>query len=102
MTTGRFGRFELDPKRGELRKDGEIIPLPPQPFKVLLSLAMRSGETVTRGEIRQESGAATRSSTSIRRSISASARFARRWTMTPARPDTSRRCRAGDIDFFRL
>jgi DNA-binding winged helix-turn-helix (wHTH) protein len=54
MTTVRFGCFELDPKRGELRKDGEVIRLPPQPFKVLLSLAMRSGETVTRGEIRQE------------------------------------------------
>lgn len=50
----RFGRFELDPKRGELRKDGEVIKLPPQPFKVLLSLAMRSGQTVTRDEIRQE------------------------------------------------
>jgi len=54
MTTVRFGRFELDPKRGELRKDGEIIRLPPQPFKVLLSLATRSGEAVTRDEIRQE------------------------------------------------
>jgi DNA-binding winged helix-turn-helix (wHTH) protein len=54
MTTVRFGCFELDPKRGELRKDGEVIRLPPQPFKVLLSLAMRSGEAVTRGEIRQE------------------------------------------------
>jgi DNA-binding winged helix-turn-helix (wHTH) protein len=54
MTTVRFGRFELDAKREELRKDGEIIKLPPQPFKVLLSLAMRSGEMVTRGEIRQE------------------------------------------------
>ena len=52
MTTVRFGRFELDPKKGQLRKDGEVIPLPPQPFKVLLSLAMRSGEAVTRGEIR--------------------------------------------------
>ena len=54
MTTVRFGRFELDPKSGELRKDEEIIPLPPQPFKVLLSLALRSGEAVTRSEIRQE------------------------------------------------
>ena len=54
MTTVRFGRFELDPKSGELRKDGEIVRLPPQPFKVLLSLAMRSGEAVTRDEIRQE------------------------------------------------
>jgi DNA-binding winged helix-turn-helix (wHTH) protein len=54
MTIVRFGRFELDPKRGELRKDGDIIKLPPQPFKVLLSLARRSGEAVMRSEIRQE------------------------------------------------
>ena len=54
MTTVRFGCFELDPRSGELRKDGEIIRLAPQPFKVLLSLAMRSGEAVMRGEIRQE------------------------------------------------
>jgi DNA-binding winged helix-turn-helix (wHTH) protein len=54
MSTLRFGRFELDPKRGELRKDEQVIRLPPQPFKVLLSLAMRSGEAVTRDEIRQE------------------------------------------------
>jgi DNA-binding winged helix-turn-helix (wHTH) protein len=53
MSTLRFGRFELDPKRGELRKDEQGIRLPPQPFKVLLSLAMRGGEAVTRDEIRQ-------------------------------------------------
>ena len=54
MSTVRFGRFELDPKKGELRKDGEIIPLPPQPFKVLLSLATRTGDVVTRDEIRRD------------------------------------------------
>src|SRR5262245_58433765 len=54
MTIVRFGGFELDPKRGELRKQGEIVKLPPQPLKVLLSLAMRCGESVTRDEIRRQ------------------------------------------------
>ena len=54
MTTLWFMRFELDSKSGELRKDGEIIRLPPQPFRVLLSLARRSGEAVTRDEIRRD------------------------------------------------
>jgi DNA-binding winged helix-turn-helix (wHTH) protein len=54
MQTVRFGSFELDSKNGELRKDGEIVRLAPQPFKVLLSLARRSGEVVSRAEIRQE------------------------------------------------
>lgn len=50
----RFGPFDLDPKAAELRKDGEIVRLPPQPFKVLMSLASRSGDVVTRDEIRQQ------------------------------------------------
>jgi DNA-binding winged helix-turn-helix (wHTH) protein len=50
----RFGSFELDPKCGELRKHGEHVHLPPQPFKVLLLLARRSGDVVTRNEIREQ------------------------------------------------
>ncbi|HXH24519.1 MAG TPA: winged helix-turn-helix domain-containing protein [Vicinamibacterales bacterium] len=50
----RFGPFELDPRSGELRKDGELVHLPPQPFKVLLLLARRSGDVVTRHEIREQ------------------------------------------------
>jgi DNA-binding winged helix-turn-helix (wHTH) protein/TolB-like protein/tetratricopeptide (TPR) repeat protein len=50
----RFGAFELDPKSGELRKDGDPVKLPPQPFKVLTLLARRSGEVVTRNEIREQ------------------------------------------------
>jgi DNA-binding winged helix-turn-helix (wHTH) protein/TolB-like protein len=50
----RFGAFELDPKSGELRKDGDPVKLPPQPFKVLTLLARRSGEAVTRNEIREQ------------------------------------------------
>src|SRR5262245_8408793 len=52
-TVVRFGPFDLDSKSGELRKDGEVVKLQPQPLKVLALLVGRSGEVVTRDEIRQ-------------------------------------------------
>ena len=50
----RFGPFELDPRTGELRRGGEVVPLAPQPFRLLLALAERPGELVTREELRQK------------------------------------------------
>src|ERR1700736_4561186 len=50
----RFGAFELDLRSGELRKDGAIVRLTPQPFKVLTLLARRSGEVVSRDEIQHQ------------------------------------------------
>jgi DNA-binding winged helix-turn-helix (wHTH) protein/tetratricopeptide (TPR) repeat protein len=50
----RFGAVDLDLASGELRKEGEIVKLPPQPFKVLAMLARRSGEVVSRDEIRRQ------------------------------------------------
>ncbi|HEX3577328.1 MAG TPA: winged helix-turn-helix domain-containing protein [Thermoanaerobaculia bacterium] len=47
----RFGPFELDPDAEELRRSGVIVRLPPQPFRILLLLAGRAGETVSRDEI---------------------------------------------------
>ena len=49
-----FGVFELDLRTGELRKSGALVKLPPQPFKVLTILAGRSGEIVSREELRQQ------------------------------------------------
>src|SRR5436190_16692070 len=49
----RFDAFELDAVSGELRKHGDRIKLPPQPFRVLELLARRSGEILTRDEIRE-------------------------------------------------
>jgi eukaryotic-like serine/threonine-protein kinase len=49
----RFDQFELDASTGELRRNGDRIKLPPQPFRVLELLVRRSGEVVTRGEIRE-------------------------------------------------
>jgi len=48
----RFDAFELDAAAGELRRNGDRIKLSPQPFKVLELLVRRSGEVVTRAEIR--------------------------------------------------
>jgi eukaryotic-like serine/threonine-protein kinase len=50
----RFDVFELDSGAGELRRNGDRIKLPPQPFKVLELLARRSGEVLTRTEIREK------------------------------------------------
>ena len=49
----RFGAFELHPGSGELRRHGDLVKLPPQPFKVLEVLVRRGGEVVTREEIRE-------------------------------------------------
>ena len=47
----RFDPFELDPQTSALRKDGRIVKLQDQPMKLLLLLASRPGELVTRVEI---------------------------------------------------
>lgn len=49
-----FGAFELDPSRGELRRSGIPVKLQAQPLKVLTLLVSHAGQTVTRGEIRQQ------------------------------------------------
>jgi TolB-like protein/DNA-binding winged helix-turn-helix (wHTH) protein/Tfp pilus assembly protein PilF len=48
-----FGPFELDPHTGELWKSGQPVKLPPQPTKLLIFLASRPGELVTRDEIKE-------------------------------------------------
>lgn len=50
----RFGPFELDPAREELRRAGLVLRMSPQPFHILLLLASRAGEVVTREEIQRE------------------------------------------------
>ena len=50
----RFGVFEMDLALGELRKNGILVKLPPQPFKVLALLATHRGQVVTREEIQQQ------------------------------------------------
>ena len=49
-----FGAFELDLAAGELRKNGVLIHLPPQPTKVLTLLVSRGGQLVTREDLKRE------------------------------------------------
>jgi DNA-binding winged helix-turn-helix (wHTH) protein/tetratricopeptide (TPR) repeat protein len=48
----RFGPFELDTDREELRRSGLVLRLPRQPSRLLLMFIRRAGEVVTREEIR--------------------------------------------------
>jgi eukaryotic-like serine/threonine-protein kinase len=50
----RFGVFEVDLRSRELRKQGVRLKLQDQPFQVLQRLLQRSGELVTRDELRSQ------------------------------------------------
>ena len=50
----RFGVFELNAETGELRKSGHTVRLRPQAAKVLLLLASRPGQLITRDELREK------------------------------------------------
>jgi len=49
-----FGTFELNATAEEFRKAGTIVKLPPQPLRLLILLATRSGQVVTREEIQEK------------------------------------------------
>jgi TolB-like protein/Tfp pilus assembly protein PilF len=49
----RFGRFELDVRARELRKDAVRLRLQDQPFEVLVMLLEQPGEVLTRDELRR-------------------------------------------------
>ena len=53
-TPVRFGDFELDLRTAELRRNGSLLKLQPQPAKVLVALVSRAGEVVTRQELAQQ------------------------------------------------
>lgn len=48
----RFGLFELDASAGELRREGSLVRLQPQPAQVLSYLVERAGHVVSRDELR--------------------------------------------------
>jgi len=50
----RFGVFEVDAASGELRKSGVRLRVQEQPFQVLLTMLERSGEVVSRDELRKQ------------------------------------------------
>lgn len=49
-----FADFRLDLWSGELRRDGVLVKLQPQPAKVLVLLASRAGKIITRAELAEE------------------------------------------------
>jgi Tol biopolymer transport system component/DNA-binding winged helix-turn-helix (wHTH) protein len=49
----RFGIFEVDARRSELRRGGTPVKLREQSFRILVLLLERAGEIVTREELRQ-------------------------------------------------
>lgn len=49
-----FGVFELDLETGELHKSGHKVPLRPQAAKVLILLATRASQLVTREELKEQ------------------------------------------------
>ena len=50
----RFGLFEVQVENCELRKQGVKIRLQEQPFRLLAILLERSGQVVTREELREK------------------------------------------------
>lgn len=50
--TWRFGVFEFDAASGELRRQGRLIKLEPQPARALTLLVSRAGDVVSRDELR--------------------------------------------------
>ncbi len=46
-----FGPFRADVRRRALSHGGEVIPLPPKAFDVLVALLQRPGETVSKDEL---------------------------------------------------
>src|SRR6476660_4580878 len=52
VTDFRFGRFEIDSRTRELRKDGVRLRLQDQPFALLTLMLEHPGELLTRDELR--------------------------------------------------
>ncbi len=50
----RFSGFELDLASGELRRDGALLKLQPQPAKVLAMLVSHAGEVITRNQLAEQ------------------------------------------------
>lgn len=53
VKTVRFGPFELDMEREELRQDGEPLLVQPQPMRVLAILIGQGGKLISREELRR-------------------------------------------------
>jgi DNA-binding winged helix-turn-helix (wHTH) protein/TolB-like protein len=50
----RFGLFEFDPAAGELRKQGRLVRIEPQPARALALLVSHPGEVISRERLRSQ------------------------------------------------
>ena len=48
----RFGLFEFDPAAGELRKQGRLVRIEPQPARALALLLAHPGDVISREQLR--------------------------------------------------
>jgi len=88
----RFGVFELDPETGELRKSGRAVKLRPQAAKVLVVLASRPGQLVTREVLQEQLWDKKLSLTLNTALICASGRSDRHWATMPLHHVMWRHC----------
>lgn len=51
QTAYEFGPFRVDPRERQLVRNGEIVPLRPKVFDLLLVLVQNSGHTLSKGEV---------------------------------------------------
>jgi DNA-binding response OmpR family regulator len=93
----RFGTFEADLSRRELRKSGVKIKLHGQPFEVLAMLLERPGETVPR-EVVQQRLWPTDTFVDFDHGVNTAInRLRRRWVIRPKTRASSRLCRVAGI-----
>src|ERR1700743_2773784 len=50
----RFGRYQVEVRSGELRKEGSKVRIQAQPFQLLVLLLNNAGRVVSREDIRRE------------------------------------------------
>src|SRR5213079_891167 len=48
-----FGPFRLDARERRLLRDGELVPLTPKVFEILLALVQNSGHVLSKDEVMQ-------------------------------------------------
>src|SRR5438045_969454 len=48
-----FGRFRVDARERRLLRDGELVPLTPKVFEILLALVQNSGHVLSKDEVMQ-------------------------------------------------
>ncbi len=87
----RFGLFEFDPAAGELRKQGRVVRIEPQPARALALLLAHPEQSSRESSCGRTCGRRARTSTSIGVWPTAWARCGPRWETAPTTHASSRR-----------